>query len=120
MTTPQRPAALDALPAVVTRYLAAHRVHDTAATLALFAPGASVADDGAVYEGTAAIEGWLDRLASPSGFTYTSTPTGAERSGPDSWTVAQRVEGDFPGGTVDLSFRFTLRGDLVERLVIEV
>jgi hypothetical protein len=33
--------------------------------------------------------------------------------------VTDEGEGDFPGGTTDLHFRFTMDGALVSRLVIE-
>ena len=33
--------------------------------------------------------------------------------------VGQHLEGDFPGGVVDLHFRFTLDGASISRLVIE-
>jgi hypothetical protein len=33
--------------------------------------------------------------------------------------VVHHLEGDFPGGVVDLHFRFTLRDALIARLVIE-
>ncbi|MCF3964339.1 nuclear transport factor 2 family protein [Streptomyces fuscigenes] len=119
MTTPSTPALPADLPEVVTRYLAAHRDHDTAAAVAAFVPDATVTDDGSAYDGVAAIGEWLDRSSSGSAFTYTVRPVGAERIGADRWVVTQHLEGDFPGGTVDLHYRFALRGDLIERLVIE-
>lgn len=104
------------LPDVVTRYLRAHRAHDTATAIAAFTGDAEVTDDGRTYEGTDAIEAWLTR--SSTEYTYTVTLTGAERVDAAHWTAVNRLEGNFPGGVVDLAYRFTLRDGLIERLVI--
>ncbi|MFF2076128.1 nuclear transport factor 2 family protein [Kitasatospora sp. NPDC058162] len=118
MNQPQRQLSTpDALPGAVSHYLRAHRDHDTAAALAAFADSATVIDDGTTHAGTAAIEKWLNRSASE--YTYTIEQTGAEQTGADRYTVTNRLEGDFPGGVVDLHYRFTLRADSIQRLVIE-
>ncbi|MGW1460682.1 hypothetical protein ACWG43_26440 [Streptomyces albidoflavus] len=49
---------------------------------------------------------------------YTTTLVGAEREGDDRCTVHQHLEGDFPGGTVDLHYRFPLDQGLISRLDI--
>lgn len=36
------------------------------------------------------------------------------------YVAVQHLEGDFPGGTVDLRYRFTLRDGLIAGLAIEV
>lgn len=112
-----RPIAPDALPEVVIRYLKAHAAHDTAVAVSAFTGDATVIDDGNTYEGTAAIADWLGRSATE--FTYATRLIGARRSDATHCVATQRLEGDFPGGVVDLQYRFTLRDDLVERLVIE-
>ena len=118
MNKPQHQSSTpDALPDTVSHYLRAHRAHDTAAALAAFADSATVIDDGTTYAGTAAIEKWLNRSASED--TYTTEQTGAEQTDADQYTVTNRLEGDFPGGVVDLHYRFTLRADTIQRLVIE-
>ncbi|MEU4151145.1 nuclear transport factor 2 family protein [Streptomyces sp. NPDC026659] len=104
------------LPEVVRRYLRAHDAHDVPAALATFTTGATVADDGQTHEGTAAITRWLERTGSE--YTYTTTLVGAERDGPDRYTVVQHLEGDFPGGTVDLRYRFVLDRGLISGLDI--
>ncbi|NEE61243.1 nuclear transport factor 2 family protein, partial [Streptomyces sp. SID8455] len=54
-------------------------------------------------------------------YTYTTELLGAQRTDAERWTVTQRLEGDFPGGLVDLRFQFALGGHgLIEQLVIEV
>ncbi|MER5879320.1 nuclear transport factor 2 family protein [Streptomyces sp. NPDC060235] len=104
------------LPPVVTRYLAAHRDRDTATALTTLTDDASVTDDGTTYEGTPAIAEWLGRAAAE--YTYTTELTAAHRTDATHVTATHHLEGDFPGGQVDLRFRFTLRDGLIERLVI--
>ncbi|MEW2166473.1 nuclear transport factor 2 family protein [Streptomyces sp. NPDC007084] len=105
------------LPPVITRYLAAHRARDTATALTTLTEDATVTDDGKTYEGVPAIADWLGRAASE--YTYTTELTAAQRIDPSHYIATHHLEGDFPGGQVDLRFRFTLRDDLIEELVIE-
>ncbi|MEV7323443.1 nuclear transport factor 2 family protein [Streptomyces sp. NPDC093970] len=109
--------APDALPEVVTRYLDAHRVRDTPGALAAFHPDATVTDDGRTYRGAAAIESWLTRAAGE--YTYTSELTAALKADQDHYVATHHLEGDFPGGVVDLHYRFALRDGRIETLVIE-
>ncbi|MER5654946.1 hypothetical protein ABT076_18240 [Streptomyces sp. NPDC002131] len=53
-----------------------------------------------------------------SEYTYTTELTAAHRTDATHVTATHHLEGDFPGGQVDLRFRFTLRDGLIERLVI--
>ncbi|MDX3237462.1 nuclear transport factor 2 family protein [Streptomyces sp. ME03-5709C] len=117
-TTRPRSVPTADLPEVISRYLAAHRVRDTATALAAFTHDAVVTDDGVTVRGTAAIGAWLQR--SSSEYTYTTELIGAVRVDARHFVAVQHLEGDFPGGTVDLDFRFALRDGLVECLVIEV
>ncbi|MFF2216775.1 nuclear transport factor 2-like protein [Streptomyces antibioticus] len=105
------------LPETITRYLTAHQAHDTATALTAFTSDATVTDDGTTYEGTTAIEQWLNRSATE--YTYTTELTAAQQTDPTHYTATHHLEGNFPGGTVDLHYRFTLRNDLIEHLVIE-
>jgi cellulase/cellobiase CelA1 len=107
----------DSLPEVVTRYLKAHHAHDTATAVTAFTREATVIDDGNTYEGTEAIEGWLGQSASE--FTYTIHLTGIQQTDATHYIATHHLEGNFPGGTIDLRYQFTLRDDLIERLVIE-
>jgi hypothetical protein len=106
MTDLNDPVDVADLPEVVRRYLRAHDARDSATAAATFTPEATVTDDGRTHQGSAAIGRWLDR--SSSEYTYTTTPVGAERHDPDRYTVVQHLEGDFPGGQVDLRYRFVL------------
>lgn len=104
------------LPEVVSRYQAAHDRHDTAVALSAFAPNARVVDDGEEFRGTDEINIWLATAASE--YTFTRTLVSGEPVGIDSWLVVNHLEGDFPGGGVDLRYEFTLSGDLISQLVI--
>ena len=44
--------------------------------------------------------------------------TSTERTGEDTYLVTGRLTGNFPGGTADLRWRFTVAGDLIRRLEI--
>ena len=45
--------------------------------------------------------------------------TGVTKIGDDRYDVTHHLKGNFPGGTADLHFRFTLRNGKIGRLVIE-
>ncbi|WP_406434042.1 nuclear transport factor 2 family protein [Streptomyces sp. NBC_01589] len=107
----------DDLPEVITRYLTAHRAHDTASAVTTFTDDGTVIDDGNTYQGSAAIERWLDRSATE--FTYTIHLTNAQETDTAHYIATHHLEGNFPGGTIDLRYRFTLRDDLIEHLAIE-
>lgn len=104
------------LPEVVSRYQAAHDRRDTETALAAFRPDATVVDDGHTYRGANEIRRWLATAASE--YTFTRTLLSAEAGDDGSWVVVNHLEGDFPGGVVDLRYRFVLRGDLIAELVI--
>jgi hypothetical protein len=104
------------LPEVIRRYQDAHDRHDTGAALATFAPDGRVVDDGHGHVGTYEIRHWLDTTASE--FTYTRTLVDFEPLDAGAWLVVNHLEGDFPGGQVDLRYRFQLADDLITELVI--
>ena len=104
------------LPDAVRRYQDAHDRHDTDVALSTFVPDAAVLDDGKEFHGTDEIRTWLATTASE--FTFTRTLISAEPVDDDTWLVVNHLEGNFPGGVVDLRYRFTLRDDLISELVI--
>ena len=104
------------LPEVIGRYFRAHDRQDADAALATFAPDSVVIDDGREYTSPDEIRDWLAHASTQ--FTYTRTFTGAEALGLDTWLVTNRLEGNFPGGTVDLRYQFRMAGDLIAELVI--
>ncbi|ASW56196.1 nuclear transport factor 2 family protein [Plantactinospora sp. KBS50] len=109
--------AVTDLPDVITRYLVAHRAQDVEAAVASHTQDAAVTDEGRTHHGRDAIRSWLTRAAGE--YTYTTRLTGAARVDDEHFVAIQRLEGNFPGGTVDLNFRFTLRDDRIAELVIE-
>lgn len=103
-------------PSVIARYYAASEAGDVDRTVACFSPRASVVDDGWTHDGTDEIRAWRDGLA--SAFTYTLVVTGIDRVRDREYVVTTHLEGDFPGGSVDLTNRFTLGDGLILSLVI--
>ncbi|MEE1938253.1 nuclear transport factor 2 family protein [Streptomyces sp. TRM 70361] len=114
----QNPTSLNPtdLPEAITRYLTGRADKNVSAATSAFAPHATVTDDGHTYEGAEAITRWLGQTDTE--YTYTTTLTGAERDAPDRYTVHQHLEGNFPGGKVDLRCRFVLTHGLISELSI--
>jgi hypothetical protein len=101
---------------VITRYFeAADRRHNDA-IVALFTDNAIVVDEGETWRGAKEIRAW--REGGPSTYQYTTEVLGTERTGENTYVVAIRLEGNFPGGTAELKSRFTIDGDLISRLEI--
>lgn len=103
-------------PDIIAAFQRAHDRHDTEAAVATFGADATVVDDGRTYTGTTEIRAWLDRAASE--YTYTRSLTGVDDHGDGTFTVSNRLEGNFPGGQVDLRYRFEVEGDLIRSLHI--
>lgn len=104
------------LPQVVTDYFDLIDGDNKLAVANLFAPDAQVTDNGTTYRGDAEIRNWLSGEASE--YTTTSTRLSAEHAG-RSINVAVRIEGNFPGGRVDLNIHFQLDpADLINQLTI--
>jgi ketosteroid isomerase-like protein len=119
MTVDERETATswDELPATITNYLTAHRERDVATAVAAFTDDAVVTDEGHTYRGRDQISAWL--TSAGTGYTYTTEFVGATTLDAAHVDVVQHLEGDFPGGTADLHFRFIMDGALIRRLVIE-
>jgi hypothetical protein len=100
------------LPDAIRTYLD----RDADDALGAFSPDAVVIDDGHTYQGTAEVQRFLAKAG--SAYTFTTTLVGVERADDDHWTVTNHLSGDFPGGEVDLRYRFTLSGGLIAELVI--
>jgi hypothetical protein len=104
------------MPDVVAQYQDAHDRRDVESALAAFTTNATVRDDGHEYHGSDEIRDWLARASTE--FTYTRTLTGADAIDSNSWLVTNHLEGDFPGGVVDLRYRFVLADGLISELEI--
>ncbi|MGQ0846263.1 MAG: nuclear transport factor 2 family protein [Sporichthyaceae bacterium] len=103
------------LPPIVRTFLTAQG-NDHTAALAAFADGATVTDEGTTRRGRAEIHDWLQNAASE--FTYTVELVETRRVDDDHWIATHHLEGDFPGGVVDLDFAFALRDDEIQDLTI--
>jgi hypothetical protein len=85
--------------------------------LSAFAAGATVVDDdGTTYTGHDEIHRW--REAETSEYTYTVEISHVEKFDDSQYVVTNHLEGDFPGGVVDVIYRFTLTDGLITRLEI--
>jgi hypothetical protein len=92
----------DLAPAVTTYFDLMDRP-DKTRVAELFAMDATVVDDGHTFRGQDAIWGWLTGPASE--FTTTSTRLSAEQTGASA-SVVVLVQGNFPGGRVELRHEF--------------
>jgi len=104
------------LPATIRSFLAAHHIRDIDAAARAFSSDAVVVDEGRTYRGSVEIGEFLGKAGAQ--YSYTTELIGAQRLDEDRWVATNRLEGDFPGGVVELDFRFTLDGPLVAELVI--
>ncbi|GAA2019885.1 nuclear transport factor 2 family protein [Nakamurella flavida] len=96
------------LPPSVTAYFERADAPDPSSVADLFTADAVVLDDGHTYRGRAEILGWLTGPA--SAFTTTSTWLSAESTAASA-VVRILLEGDFPGGRVELTYRFAVAPD---------
>ncbi len=103
-------------PGVVTRYFTAQTARDFDTLVTLFADDAVVIDDGQTMRGANQIRAWRENVASV--YEYTTELRGLEPAGDGTDVARVHLEGNFPGGTVDLRYRFTLDGDAIRRLEI--
>ncbi|HXO51880.1 MAG TPA: nuclear transport factor 2 family protein [Mycobacterium sp.] len=119
-TGPDDSAVSGSLPPVVSNYLAASDRDDIDAVVACFTNDAVVLDEDRHWRGAAEIRQWRENVA--AAFEYTVAIIGSEAlgevDGAQRYAVYTHLEGNFPGGQVDLTNRFTLRGDLITALEI--
>ncbi len=106
----------DTRPAVIDRYFIVAAERDTDAFMALFSDDADVVEAGRRHRGSDAIRTWRDGVASPH--DYTTTITATTVLGDHGHRVDARLDGNVPGGTVDLAYRFTTDEDRITRLQI--
>jgi ketosteroid isomerase-like protein len=102
---------------VITHYFEADARRDIDALVALFSDEAVVVDEGQTYHGPKEIRGWREGGASV--YQYTTQVHETRRLDEKSYLVTGRLTGNFPGGTAELQWRFTVQGDLINRLEIE-
>jgi ketosteroid isomerase-like protein len=117
MTEQGKTVELAELPETITSYLKAHEARDLDAAIGSYTSDATVTDEGRIYRGPDEIRAWLSRSAGE--YTYTIEMIGATEIDQYHYDVTHHLEGNFPGGQVDLRFRFSLRDGAISRLVIE-
>jgi hypothetical protein len=104
------------MPEPLTRYFEHDAQRDVDGIVALFADDAIVTDEGETRQGVAEIRAW--QLGPASAYTYRTKIRDTEQLGPDRYLVTGRLTGNFPGGTAELTWDFTIAGNTISRLVI--
>ena len=104
----------DLVPNIVNRYFAALDGRDKDGLLALFTPDAVVVDEGQTWRGTSEIRTWAEKVAFR--FRYTSGVLGVDTVADGNYVARVRLEGNFPGGVVELNVRFDVDGSTIRRL----
>jgi hypothetical protein len=108
--------AMSETPPAIDRYLREAAGGDLETLLGCFTADATVIDEDKTFRGHDEIRRWRETVTSK--FTYTLAVLGTEPVGADRYTVVVRLDGDFPGSSVQLRFRFALRGGLISELEI--
>ena len=107
----------DSIPEVITRYFEAQSKRDFDSLVALFTDDGIVVDDDKTWTGAEEIRAWRDSAASI--YEYTTEVADVHVSANGEVHAKVHLEGNFPGGTADLDYRFTLDGQRIRRLVID-
>jgi hypothetical protein len=109
-------SGLEGVPGVIRRYFVLDADREIDSIVALFSDDATVVDEGETRHGTTAIRAWQTGPASQ--YTYTTDVLGTDALTADRFAVTGRLTGNFPGGTAELKWDFTLAGDRISQLVI--
>jgi hypothetical protein len=108
------------LPTIISDYLAASDGGSVDAIVMCFTEDALVLDEGNQWRGHAQIRQWREGVA--AAFEYTVEVRGADELGQvdsvERHDVYTHLEGNFPGGTVDLTQKFGLRDNRIATLQI--
>ena len=108
------------LPRAIAEYFAAADRDDVDALVNCFADDAVVLDENNEWHGRPDIRRWRETVATK--YDYELDVRAAEMhgqgDGDERVDVQTHLEGNFPGGTVDLDYRFTLREELISKLEI--
>jgi ketosteroid isomerase-like protein len=103
-------------PDVITRYFAATAKRDADSVVALFTDDAVVMDEDQTWRGTSGVRAWWEGPA--TAYQYTIDVQRIEPADGTGYVARVRLEGNFPGGTVDLKYRFSIDHDRISRLEI--
>ena len=102
--------------ALVRRYFELDADRDIDSILALFSADATVIDEGQTRRGIAEIRAW--QIGPASKYTYTTQILDTVAVAADRYVVTGRLTGNFPGGSAELKWDFTIAGGRITRLVI--
>jgi ketosteroid isomerase-like protein len=108
------------LPTIISDYLAASDRRDIDAVVACFTEDAVVIDEDREWRGHAGIRQWREKVATAYEYTVEVRDASAlgQVDGVHRHDVHTHLEGNFPGGTVDLTNRFGLRDERIASLQI--
>src|SRR5437588_2783969 len=117
---PRRGPMTNSLAPVVSQYFTTADDGDTEGLIGCFTSDAVVSDEGGSWQGHAEIRRWRDEVATVYDYTLEILGAGpvGEEGGLERQDVLTRLEGNFPGGTVDLTYRFGLLGGRIAELQI--
>ena|ERR1700754_4560937 len=101
---------------LIRRYFELDAGRDIDAIVALFTDDATVIDEGETHHGIAQIRAW--QLGPASTYTYTTEVLDRVARAPDRHVITGRLTGNFPGGSTELEWDFTVAGGRISRLVI--
>jgi hypothetical protein len=104
-------------PDVIVRYFKAQSERDFDTLVGLFLKDGVVIDEGKTWSGADGIRQWREQAASV--YQYTTELLSVNPVDEGEYTAKARLEGNFPGGRVELDYRFTLDGDRIRRLEID-
>jgi hypothetical protein len=110
----------NSIPTIISEYLAAADRGGVDTIVACFANDATVFDENREWHGHAGIRKWRTTVASAYEYTVEVRRVVGlgEVDGVERHDVYTHLEGNFPGGTVDLTNRFGLRNGRITRLEI--
>jgi SnoaL-like domain len=107
-------------PKIISDYMAAADSRNVDSMVACFTDDAVVIDENQEWRGRPRIREWRESVA--TAYEYTVEIRGAvprgQVDGLEQHDVLTHLEGNFPGGTVDLTNRFGLRDGYIARLEI--
>jgi ketosteroid isomerase-like protein len=108
------------MPTIISDYLAASKDGNVDAVVKCFTDDAVVVDEDQEWRGRARIREWRERVATVYEYTVEVGDVVArgQVDGVERHDVYTHLEGNFPGGTVDLTSRFGLRDGYIARLEI--
>ena len=104
------------IPATISDYFEADARRDDDAVVDLFSNDAEVVDERQIWRGRDEIRTW--REGPVSKYTYVTKLATVEPYGENRYRASGRIDGNFPGGTAELNWDFTVIGNRIIRLEI--